>query len=69
MSEQETTRTTHACPQEECQCEDWPPTECPQCGVIMIGATPSDWYDHFGDECDTLGRLYCFASKENEAKA
>lgn len=51
------------CPLDECQCDDWPPTECPQCGVTAVGFTPEDWCRHFHKECDTLGALYCFAQK------
>lgn len=54
------------CPNAECICDDWPPDECPQCGTTILGANPRDWYVHFRDECETLGRLYCFVSKPDE---
>jgi hypothetical protein len=49
-----------ACPQDVCECNGWPPDECPQCGTVMLGFTPGDWHRHFEQECRGLGRLYCF---------
>lgn len=57
-----------ACPVDECRCEEWPPTECPQCGVATIGFTPEDWYHHFDGPCEPLGALYCFVKEPTEAK-
>lgn len=54
------------CPQNDCQCDDWPPTECPQCATRIIGATAEDWYRHFDEDCETLGRLYCFVAEPTE---
>lgn len=57
---------TPQCPMNECQCDGWPPAECPQCGVTMIGFTPEDWYRHFKEDCDPLGGLYCFADADTQ---
>jgi len=54
------------CPREVCQCEDWPPDECPQCGVQALGFTPEDWRQHFTQECDGLARLFCFVADPQE---
>lgn len=49
------------CPLDECQCDGGPPTECPTCGVTLLGATPEDWWEHFEEDCNGYGRLLCFA--------
>lgn len=54
---------TEDCHKADCECEDWPPTECPQCGVTFIGASPQDWWVHFDSDCEYLGKLYCFVEK------
>lgn len=55
------------CPHDECVCEDWPPDECPRCGVQTLGFTPEDWWEHFGGECHGLARLFCFAVEPETA--
>lgn len=35
---------------------------CPQCEVVILGATPEDWREHFREDCNPLGALYTFAS-------
>ena len=54
------------CPEDSCRCCEWPPVKCPQCGTVILGATPEDWYRHFEEECESLGVLYCFVSKPTE---
>jgi len=56
------------CPNEECQCEGWPPEECPQCGQRVLGFTPEDWRQHYAQECRPLGKLYCFVSHDQESR-
>lgn len=43
------------------RCDIGLPSECPCCEVIILGATEQDWYEHFEEDCDPLGTLYCFA--------
>jgi len=57
------------CPLDTCECDDWPPTECPECGVTTLGFTAEDWWRHFRDDCDTLASLYCFAREPEDADA
>ena len=54
------------CPREVCRCEDWPPDECPQCGVQTLGFTPEDWRQHFDQECRSLARVFCFVADPQE---
>lgn len=45
----------------ECSaCTGPPPAACPQCETVILGATPSDWREHFETDCAPLGVLYCF---------
>lgn len=43
-------------------------TKCSQCGTVIIGGTPEDWWIHYEEDCNVVGTLYSHANEPTESK-